>query len=154
MKARQAVRVSRLELDAAKQTLKNAGPAKQEAARLEVENAEDDLVQKIEVACPWFNVIYLRAISARTVEGPERAREGSGVSWRSASLCVDTETSSFYSLCSTPPPQRRSRPCKGNWRSSASPPRAITGSRASTKLMHDISSPSTLPQLPAHMLMD
>ncbi|RPD58261.1 hypothetical protein L227DRAFT_613018 [Lentinus tigrinus ALCF2SS1-6] len=43
MKARQAVRVSRLELDAAKQTLKNAGPAKQEAARLEVENAEDDL---------------------------------------------------------------------------------------------------------------
>ncbi|KAI0076639.1 hypothetical protein K474DRAFT_1644560 [Panus rudis PR-1116 ss-1] len=50
MKARQAVRVSRLELDAAKQSLKNASPAKQEAARIEVENAEDDLVQKTEVA--------------------------------------------------------------------------------------------------------
>ncbi|KAF9005749.1 hypothetical protein BDZ89DRAFT_1120390 [Hymenopellis radicata] len=36
MKARQAVKSSRLELDAAKQTLKNAGPAKQEHARLEV----------------------------------------------------------------------------------------------------------------------
>ncbi|KAJ6580963.1 cytoplasmic protein [Mycena capillaripes] len=50
MKARQAVRTSRLELDGAKQTLKNASPAKQEQARLEVENAEDDLVQKTEVA--------------------------------------------------------------------------------------------------------
>lgn len=30
--------------------LKNANPAKQEQARLEVENAEDDLVQKTEVA--------------------------------------------------------------------------------------------------------
>ncbi|KAJ7881185.1 BAR domain-containing family protein [Mycena leptocephala] len=50
MKARQAVRTSRLELDGAKQTLKNANPAKQEHARLEVENAEDDLVQKTEVA--------------------------------------------------------------------------------------------------------
>lgn len=50
VKARQAVRVSRLELDSAKQTLKHAGPAKQEQARLDVENAEDDLVQKTEVA--------------------------------------------------------------------------------------------------------
>ncbi|KAJ7777237.1 BAR domain-containing family protein [Mycena metata] len=50
LKARQAVRTSRLELDGAKQTLKNANPAKQEQARLEVENAEDDLVQKTEVA--------------------------------------------------------------------------------------------------------
>lgn len=30
--------------------MKNANPAKQEHARLEVENAEDDLVQKTEVA--------------------------------------------------------------------------------------------------------
>ncbi|KAF7345395.1 Cytoplasmic protein [Mycena venus] len=50
LKARQAVRTSRLELDGAKQTLKNASAAKQEHARLEVENAEDDLVQKTEVA--------------------------------------------------------------------------------------------------------
>jgi hypothetical protein len=50
MKARQAVKASRLDLDAAKQTLKNASPPKQEHARLEVENAEDDLVQKTEVA--------------------------------------------------------------------------------------------------------
>ncbi|KAF7289396.1 Cytoplasmic protein [Mycena chlorophos] len=50
MKARQAVRTSRLELDGAKQTLKSASPAKQEVARLQVENAEDDLVQKTEVA--------------------------------------------------------------------------------------------------------
>ncbi|RPD58248.1 hypothetical protein L226DRAFT_536784 [Lentinus tigrinus ALCF2SS1-7] len=57
MKARQAVRVSRLELDAAKQTLKNAGPAKQEAARLEVENAEDDLVQKTEVAITLMKTV-------------------------------------------------------------------------------------------------
>ncbi|KAI0643225.1 BAR domain-containing family protein [Trametes meyenii] len=57
LKARQAVRVSRLELDAAKQTLKNAGPAKQEAARLEVENAEDDLVQKTEVAITLMKTV-------------------------------------------------------------------------------------------------
>ncbi|KAI0259480.1 BAR domain-containing family protein [Gloeopeniophorella convolvens] len=57
VKARQAVRVSRLELDAAKQTLKNAGPAKQEHARLEVENAEDDLVQKTEVAITLMKAV-------------------------------------------------------------------------------------------------
>ncbi|TFK35860.1 BAR domain-containing family protein [Crucibulum laeve] len=57
MKARQAVRVSRLELDAAKQSLKNAGPAKQEQARLEVENAEDDLVQKTEVAITLMKTV-------------------------------------------------------------------------------------------------
>jgi len=50
MKARAAVRTSRLELDAAKQGLKTASPARQEHARLEVENAEDDLVTKTEVA--------------------------------------------------------------------------------------------------------
>ncbi|CDO75919.1 hypothetical protein BN946_scf184873.g8 [Trametes cinnabarina] len=57
MKARQAVRVSRLELDAAKQALKNASQAKQEAARLEVENAEDDLVQKTEVAITLMKTV-------------------------------------------------------------------------------------------------
>ncbi|KAF8955888.1 BAR domain-containing family protein [Flammula alnicola] len=57
MKARQAVRVSRLELDAAKQSLKNANPAKQEHARLEVENAEDDLVQKTEVAITLMKTV-------------------------------------------------------------------------------------------------
>ncbi|KAI0051276.1 hypothetical protein FA95DRAFT_1580676 [Auriscalpium vulgare] len=57
MKARQAVRASRLELDAAKQTLKNAGPTKQEHARLEVENAEDDLVQKTEVAITLMKAV-------------------------------------------------------------------------------------------------
>ncbi|KAG7085735.1 hypothetical protein E1B28_003278 [Marasmius oreades] len=57
MKARQAVRVSRLELDAAKQTLKNASPSRQEQARLEVENAEDDLVQKTEVAITLMKTV-------------------------------------------------------------------------------------------------
>ncbi|KIJ67253.1 hypothetical protein HYDPIDRAFT_107996 [Hydnomerulius pinastri MD-312] len=57
MKARQAVRVSRLELDAAKQSLKNAGPVKQEQARLDVENAEDDLVQKTEVAITLMKTV-------------------------------------------------------------------------------------------------
>ncbi|PPR04629.1 hypothetical protein CVT26_015008 [Gymnopilus dilepis] len=57
MKARQAVRVSRLELDSAKQSLKNASPAKQEQARLEVENAEDDLVQKTEVAITLMKTV-------------------------------------------------------------------------------------------------
>jgi len=57
IKARQAVRVSRLELDAAKQTLKSAGPAKQEQTRLEVENAEDDLVQKTEVAIQMMKTV-------------------------------------------------------------------------------------------------
>ncbi|KAF7308535.1 hypothetical protein HMN09_00702600 [Mycena chlorophos] len=57
VKARQAVRVSRLELDAAKQTLKNASPAKQEQARIEVENAEDDLVQKTEVAITLMKTV-------------------------------------------------------------------------------------------------
>jgi len=57
VKARTAVRVSRLELDAAKQSLKTAGPAKQEHARLEVENAEDDLVQKTEVAITLMKTV-------------------------------------------------------------------------------------------------
>jgi len=57
MKVRQAVRASRLHLDAAKQTLKNANPAKQEQARLEVENAEDDLVQKTEVAITMMKTV-------------------------------------------------------------------------------------------------
>ncbi|TFK71386.1 hypothetical protein BDN72DRAFT_793887 [Pluteus cervinus] len=57
MKARQAVRVSRLELDAAKQSLKNASAARQEQARLEVENAEDDLVQKTEVAITLMKTV-------------------------------------------------------------------------------------------------
>ncbi|KAF4622015.1 hypothetical protein D9613_009172 [Agrocybe pediades] len=57
MKARQAVRVSRLELDAAKQSLKSASAAKQEHARLEVENAEDDLVQKTEVAITLMKTV-------------------------------------------------------------------------------------------------
>ncbi|KAL1742973.1 BAR domain-containing family protein [Schizophyllum fasciatum] len=57
MKARQAVKASRLELDAAKQSLKNANPARQEHARLEVENAEDDLVQKTEVAITLMKTV-------------------------------------------------------------------------------------------------
>ena len=74
MKARQAVKASRLELDAAKQQwvflcvalracvlmvvrLKNAGPARQEQARIEVENAEDDLVQKTEVAITLMKTV-------------------------------------------------------------------------------------------------
>ncbi|KAF9819260.1 hypothetical protein IEO21_02299 [Rhodonia placenta] len=57
MKARQAVRVSRLELDAAKQALKTVSPARLEAARLEVENAEDDLVQKTEVAITLMKAV-------------------------------------------------------------------------------------------------
>lgn len=57
MKARRAVGVSRLELDAAKQSLKNSNPTKQEQARLEVENAEDDLVQKTEVAITLMKTV-------------------------------------------------------------------------------------------------
>lgn len=37
--------------------LKNAGPQKQEAARIEVENAEDDLVQKTEVAITLMKAV-------------------------------------------------------------------------------------------------
>ncbi|EEB93317.1 hypothetical protein MPER_08045, partial [Moniliophthora perniciosa FA553] len=47
----------RLELDAEKQTLKNANPSRQEQARLEVENAEDDLVQKTEVAITLMKTV-------------------------------------------------------------------------------------------------
>ena len=57
MKARQAVAASRLELDTAKQAFKSASPAKQEQARLEVENAEDDLVQKTEVAITLMKTV-------------------------------------------------------------------------------------------------
>ncbi|KZW03255.1 hypothetical protein EXIGLDRAFT_725710 [Exidia glandulosa HHB12029] len=57
MKARAAVKNSRLELDAAKQTLKNSNPSRQEQARLEVENAEDDLVQKTEVAIKLMKAV-------------------------------------------------------------------------------------------------
>jgi hypothetical protein len=37
--------------------LKNAGPSKQEHARLDVENAEDDLVQKTEVAITLMKAV-------------------------------------------------------------------------------------------------
>ncbi|KAN0128058.1 hypothetical protein V8E53_013126 [Lactarius tabidus] len=57
VKARQAVRGSRLELDAAKQALKGASPSRQEHARLDVENAEDDLVQKTEVAITLMKAV-------------------------------------------------------------------------------------------------
>ncbi|KAG8931011.1 hypothetical protein FRC02_003379 [Tulasnella sp. 418] len=57
VKARQAVRNSRLELDSAKQSLKNANPSRQEQARLDVENAEDDLVQKTEVAISMMKAV-------------------------------------------------------------------------------------------------
>jgi len=57
IKARQAVRVSRLELDSAKQKLKGATGPRQEQAKLEVENAEDDLVQKTEVAIQMMKAV-------------------------------------------------------------------------------------------------
>ncbi|KAF8130715.1 hypothetical protein EV363DRAFT_1417255 [Boletus edulis] len=57
MKARQAVRTSRLELDSAKQALKTTSPARQEQARLDIENAEDDLVQKTEVAITLMKTV-------------------------------------------------------------------------------------------------
>jgi hypothetical protein len=38
-------------------SLKNAAPARQEQARLEVENAEDDLVQKTEVAITLMKTV-------------------------------------------------------------------------------------------------
>jgi hypothetical protein len=38
-------------------SLKTIGPAKQETARLEVENAEDDLVQKTEVAIQLMKTV-------------------------------------------------------------------------------------------------
>ena len=38
-------------------SLKNAGPTRQEHARLEVENAEDDLVQKTEVAIQLMKAV-------------------------------------------------------------------------------------------------
>ena len=38
-------------------SLKNANPARQEHARLEVENAEDDLVQKTEVAITLMKTV-------------------------------------------------------------------------------------------------
>ncbi|KAH8111663.1 BAR domain-containing family protein [Phellopilus nigrolimitatus] len=57
LKARQAVSASRLELDTAKQAFKTAGPARQEQSRLEVENAEDDLVQKTEVAITLMKTV-------------------------------------------------------------------------------------------------
>jgi hypothetical protein len=37
--------------------LKNASPSKQEQARLDVENAEDDLVQKTEVAITLMKTV-------------------------------------------------------------------------------------------------
>ena len=42
-------------------SLKNAGPAKQEAARIDVENAEDDLVQKTEVAITLMKTVLENA---------------------------------------------------------------------------------------------
>ncbi|KAL7419502.1 BAR domain-containing protein [Cryptotrichosporon argae] len=50
MKARANVKTARLELDSARAALKTAAPAKQEQARLHVEEAEDKLVQNTETA--------------------------------------------------------------------------------------------------------
>ncbi|TYJ51856.1 hypothetical protein B9479_007548 [Cryptococcus floricola] len=50
LKARANVKESRLELDSARAALKGAAPAKQEQARLHVEEAEDRLVQNTETA--------------------------------------------------------------------------------------------------------
>ncbi|KAK4686282.1 hypothetical protein P7C73_g3846, partial [Tremellales sp. Uapishka_1] len=50
MKARASVKTARLELDGARGALKAAAPAKQEQARLDVEEAEDKLVQCTETA--------------------------------------------------------------------------------------------------------
>jgi len=71
--------------------LKNANPSRQEQARLEVENAEDDLVQKTEVAITLMKTVlenvcvghsvYLWPLTcdiAWTVEKPQWARESSG----------------------------------------------------------------------------
>ncbi|OCF33346.1 cytoplasmic protein [Kwoniella heveanensis CBS 569] len=50
VKARNNVKTARLELDSARAALKSAAPAKQEQARLHVEEAEDKLVQATETA--------------------------------------------------------------------------------------------------------
>ncbi|KIY63822.1 hypothetical protein CYLTODRAFT_359325 [Cylindrobasidium torrendii FP15055 ss-10] len=57
VKARSAVERSRLELDAAKLSLKSAGPQRQERAQLNMENCEDDLVQKTEVAITLMKTV-------------------------------------------------------------------------------------------------
>ncbi|KIO27418.1 hypothetical protein M407DRAFT_243357 [Tulasnella calospora MUT 4182] len=57
MNARNAVKASRLQLDSVKQTLKTATGSRQEQARLEVENAEDDLVQKTENAIQQMKAV-------------------------------------------------------------------------------------------------
>ena len=49
--------VIELNADATPRRLKNASQSKQEAARLEVENAEDDLVQKTEVAITLMKTV-------------------------------------------------------------------------------------------------
>ena len=46
-----------LNADTTPRRLKNASQSKQEAARLEVENAEDDLVQKTEVAITLMKTV-------------------------------------------------------------------------------------------------
>jgi len=68
MKARQAVKTSRLTLDSAKAALKsavNAPDRQQQARKFDVENAEDDLVQKTELAIKLMKAV---------VENPEPLR--------------------------------------------------------------------------------
>ncbi len=50
--------------------LKNASPAKQEQARLEVENAEDDLVQKTEVAITLMKTVLENVCSCTLFSFP------------------------------------------------------------------------------------
>ncbi|KAH8102338.1 Bin/amphiphysin/Rvs domain for vesicular trafficking-domain-containing protein [Phellopilus nigrolimitatus] len=57
LKVRQAVSASWLELDTAKEVFETAGRARQEQSRLEVENAEDDLVQTTEVAITLMKTV-------------------------------------------------------------------------------------------------
>jgi hypothetical protein len=52
--------------------LKNASPARQEQARLEVENAEDDLVQKTEVAITLMKTVLENVMTALLLKAKKK----------------------------------------------------------------------------------
>ena len=128
-------------VDATLRRLKNASQSKQEAARLEVENAEDDLVQKTEVAITLMKTVLenvrnrepsLSAIVLIFRPQPEPLKNLNELAKAQVSQIafafIQTPSHSFFcSSCSTLLPPSLSHPYKARLRSSVSLQRANTG---------------------------
>ncbi|KAG9046692.1 hypothetical protein FS837_003845 [Tulasnella sp. UAMH 9824] len=91
MNARTAVKASRLQLDSVKQTLKTATGARQEQTRIDVENAEDDLVQKTETAIQLMKAVLDNPEPLKTLNELAKAQLAYHVAAAEALQAAQTE---------------------------------------------------------------